>query len=284
MVWCRNGAARLPLPSSSQRSVRCASSWLGVKARRRAAASSMASGMPSSFRLIAATAARLSSVRAKSGSTARARSRKSSTASYRCSGSAPVAALGTTSGATGYSTSPWMRSGSRLVARIRTPGQVRSRVSAITAATSMTCSQLSSTNSTVRDLRYSTVAIVADCRDLPCRPSVAANSSGTSWGSVRPASATTCTLSNSRRSSVAIRSASRVLPIPPKPVSVTSRDSPISSRMRVRSDRRPTNVVTSSGRSVAASGNETASVIWSATSASADQHTTAARARILRGP
>ena len=85
----------------------------------RAAASSMASGSPSTRRDTSAASARSSASGSKPGRAARARSRKSSTAAERA---APVPSSANASGAMGTRASLATRSASRLVARIRTAG------------------------------------------------------------------------------------------------------------------------------------------------------------------
>ena len=79
-VRCRSGRSAVPVPSASSDLDSRSSSAPGSSSRVRAAASSMASGRPSRRRQIATTAAALPSVRAKPGRTARARSTNSATA------------------------------------------------------------------------------------------------------------------------------------------------------------------------------------------------------------
>lgn len=64
----------------------------------------------------------------------------------RLSAPANPSSAGTGMGGTGKVTSPLTPSTSRLVARIRNPGQARSRTPARTAHASRRCSQLSTTN------------------------------------------------------------------------------------------------------------------------------------------
>jgi hypothetical protein len=84
------------------------------------------------------------------GRTAAPRSHSSRTEAYAAADSAgpdeadePDGAGGKGRGATGHRDSPSMRSGSRLVATILSPGQAASSRPASAAAASMTCSQLS---------------------------------------------------------------------------------------------------------------------------------------------
>jgi hypothetical protein len=72
-VWCLGTVVRPPPVSSWNRSARRVATCSGAMVRSRAAASSMASGMPSSARQILATAAAFPSVTSKPGRTAPAR-------------------------------------------------------------------------------------------------------------------------------------------------------------------------------------------------------------------
>jgi hypothetical protein len=107
----------------------------------RAAASSMASGIPSSRAHSSATSARLA---AKSGATARALSRKSVTASESL---ASPGSSARESGRMGTARSPATASRSWLVASTVTPGQAASMRSVNAATMAARCSQLSSTSS-----------------------------------------------------------------------------------------------------------------------------------------
>ena len=111
-VCCRRTAVRAPPVSSMKWSRRPSRISVNVKARTRAAASSMASGMPSSRRQISATVAALSSVTPNSGRAKRARSANSSTASS-ASGS----------DGTRHVASPGTEIGSRLVTNSVSLGQ-----------------------------------------------------------------------------------------------------------------------------------------------------------------
>jgi hypothetical protein len=120
-----------------------------VSTRVRTAASSIASGSPSSRWHSSTTAAWLASVSSKPPEAAAARSANSVTVSlWRSRASGTVASAGgSSSGGTGTTCSPGADSGSRLVAIIRTPGAAR-RISVRTrAAAESRCSQLSTTSS-----------------------------------------------------------------------------------------------------------------------------------------
>ncbi|HXL96168.1 MAG TPA: hypothetical protein VN969_45235 [Streptosporangiaceae bacterium] len=144
-VWCLGSAVRLPPVSSRKRSSSRVATCSGSIVRIRAAASSMASGIPSSARQIRSAAGAVSVVRAKPGLTAQA----------LCS-SSDVAGL-SASGPTGASASPVMFSGSRLVARMRTWGHALRTFSARMAAAVIRCSQLSRTIS----VRFAVSALIS---------------------------------------------------------------------------------------------------------------------------
>jgi len=154
-VWCRGSAVRLPPVSTANLSSSRPVSWAGDMVRSRAAASSMASGIPSRARQMPATSAALAPVTAKPGRTARARS-----ASSRTEAAAMIAASspspesgGTGSGGTGHTVSPVIPSASRLAARTLIPWHPDSTASASPATASIRCSQLSSTSSPDRSRR-----------------------------------------------------------------------------------------------------------------------------------
>ena len=117
--------------------------------RTRAAASSIASGMPSSCSQIIATCAAFSLVTVKFGRARTARSMKSCTASKRASDSTVTtsSAFGDRSDGTRHVTSPGRLSGWRLVVSTCSGGQPRSRDSTSSADSSSRCSQLSMSTS-----------------------------------------------------------------------------------------------------------------------------------------
>jgi len=136
-VWCRGIATRLPPVSRPNRSSSRAATCSGAMVRRRAAASSMASGMPSSARQILATAAAFAAVISNPGTTARARWDNSRTEAELSALPIPLTAGsgGSVSGPTVHGASPVMLSGSRLVARMRICGQAaRIRSASVAAA------------------------------------------------------------------------------------------------------------------------------------------------------
>ena len=99
-------------------------SWCGARTRRAAAASSIASGMPSSRRQIVAARAAFVGVASISGRLTRARARNSSTAGFRVSTSGSVSSsAGTGRGSTQTTRSRGTPIAIRLVARIVRPGR-----------------------------------------------------------------------------------------------------------------------------------------------------------------
>ena len=167
---------------------------------------------------------------------------------------------GSDSGGTGNSCSPETRSGARLDTMTVSFGADRSRSETI-GAPATTCSKLSSTSSAVRSLRWSfTRSIGGRCG--ASSPMDAAMADGTRSGSVTDASGTNQVPSGYRSTqSPARASDSRVLPVPPGPVSVSSRVRS-SSATAPSTSARPTNVVSCGGRllgvrsSVLSAGNE----------------------------
>ena len=220
--WRAGTPRRSDARSRSPDPRRLSIAW-GVSARARAAASSIASGRPSRRAHSWATAAALAWVKANDAFAARARSTNKRTDSEREISSTVAVAWGTASRGTSRARSPATLSASRLVVRSRTPGQCRSRKSAAAAHASIRCSQLSST--TKRSLsRRASRSASAGGRPAPPMPSDVATSPRRSSGSVIGASSIQAAPSR-KRSAVArmTSAASRVFPLPPAPVSVTSR-------------------------------------------------------------
>ena len=201
----------------------------------------MARGSPSSCAHRAATGGRMSSVSSKEGTTSRARSANSRIAGLaRMSSSrapAPVWVSGTGSGPTGYSASPGTRSASRLVASTRSCRQEPSRAVSRSAHRSSTGSSRTPTAATTG-----------------YRMSDPGASGPRSTHHVRPRYVPRTRCANS--------SASRVLPTPAGPTSVTSRWRDSRGRRSASWTSRPTNA------SRPAAGNPTgaagAGVPWAA--------------------
>jgi hypothetical protein len=191
--------------------------------------------MPSSRVQIDRTAAALEASKVNSGRTAPARSTNSATASS------------TASGGTRHTVSPGTPKGSRLVVSTATSGQDRSSSATTSAAPSRTCSQLSRQSSARRSRSSVATERAAPTRGSTGTPSVAATSSATSSGPVTASSSTHQTPSG--HSAVAATcAASRVLPLPPGPASVTSRGPASNCRTWRTSVSRPTNPVSCTGR------------------------------------
>ena len=206
----------------------------------------MARGMPSSSRQIRAT----SPVTVKPGCTALARSANRRIAGA-VRGSPPGA--GRPSGDRGNSVSPAMARGSRLVARTVTPRAVARRCSVRRAASSMTCSQLSRTSSigwpvSMEPRRSRGSAGSRPAPNRPASPTVAPTAATTA-GTTRAGSATDP--SSTRRADSGHREATsmdrRVLPVPPNPVIVTSRDRRRAAVTPSSSASRPTKLVGRAG-------------------------------------
>jgi hypothetical protein len=201
---------------SSSRSANCT----GDKVRRRAAASSIPSGIPSTLRQILAMAGQSSEPGSKSGTAVVARSRKSNTESA----DSPPAPSGSGSDATRTIASPSMPRDSRDVATIRTSGAA-SRIRRIAAAAPLsTCSQLSTIKSMLRPARWrSTTSSIEACsvgrspNTLPMA-CMTREDSGTEASSTSHAPSGYFEMAR-RPASVA----NLVLPVPPVPVRTTRR-------------------------------------------------------------
>ena len=110
-------------------------------------------------------------------------------------------------------TSPGIRSGSRLVARIVSRGAARSNASVSAAVAARRCSQLSSTSSSSRAARKSITAAISSCAGSGLTSRAVAIASGTSRGSATAASSTSAAPDSYDGSTErASCSASRVLP------------------------------------------------------------------------
>ena len=166
MVRCRWGASRGPDSRSGSRRSSWASNADGWSSLIWAAASSIASGNPSSRAQIRTTSSRFSSVSAKSDRTATARATKRRTASESggsrrgewvgasgCRSLARDVGAGKESGGTGITRSPETCSGVRLVASTFRLGQAPRRLGMIAAAAA-TCSKLSSTSKALAPARW----------------------------------------------------------------------------------------------------------------------------------
>ena len=207
----------------------------------------MASGMPSSREHTSAIAAELPAVSANAGLAARARVTNRRPASDAATARTEPSS-GSSSGGTGKTNSPGTSRRSLLVVRMRTRRQCPASMTTTRAADSRTCSQLSSTISSSRPASARTTPAIGSVASCSGTPSASATDAGTSAGSVREASSTSRAPSSKLPpASVATRSASRVLPQPPGPVSVTTRPPRSRSRTAAISGPRPTSELTSAG-------------------------------------
>ena len=191
-VWWRGWAVRVPLVRSFKEPERRAEIWPTESTPVLAAASSMASGTPSSLRQMSATSRAFSGPIPNPGLRARARSAKSLAASEWASSSASLSrpSSGKESDGTRHTTSPPVRSASRLVARTRSPGHEESNPSARRAAASTTCSQLSRTSKSLFDRRWLASVSASGRPGCSRTPSAAAVAWGASSGSGSRASST----------------------------------------------------------------------------------------------
>ena len=230
-------------------SIRSAS-WVEESIRILAAASSMASGRPSSRWQMVSTAAAFSSVTRNDGRTSCARCSNSLTASELASADAVGAGppSGSDSGGTCQLSSPSTPRASRLVASTTRAGQAASRYSARLAAASARCSQLSSTTSTGWSATCLAIASTGSCPGVSGTPSWVATAWPTMAGSSIWASATQQAPAGKDASAVlAAASASRVFPVPPGPVRVISRLRRRACTMSSSSLSRPTSGVSRTG-------------------------------------
>ena len=227
--WCRCRRSR----RSSRR--RCSVPRLTTPTRL--AASSMASGSPSSVRTSRVTAAAVASSTTRSGEAARARSRKRATEGT--ARSTPSAA-GSSSGDSQKTCSAGRPSLSRLVASTRRPVPC-SDISLTRSETApTTCSQLSSTRvpSAVESRPRSAASGVP--------PGKTSTPSADAVTDRTPASVLTLARSTHHREGSwdVARLASAVLPTPPGPTRVTKRWSPSSVPRSARSTSRPCSAAT----------------------------------------
>ena len=250
-VCWRGSAVREPPVSRRKRSLRRPSICSGVRTRTRAAASSKASGMPSSRVQTDATAAALPALNRKVGRAAVARStnKRTESQSPKASGFWPPGG-GRPSGGRGRTDSPPMPRASRLVASTESLGHDFSSVSVSRATASIRCSQLSRISSSGWERRASKSAVrsrPASSRRLrtpaiSCSIRAGSDSSASSTSHVPPG--------YSSRASAASCKASRVLPVPPVPTSVTIRESASLACAAARSASRPIKEVRDAGRLV----------------------------------
>ena len=249
--WTQSGGTAVRDPPVRRRKLSSSSpaTRSGVKVRRRAAASSKASGTPSSLRQISAIAASWPSIR-KSGLAWRARSTSSSPASLALGSDV---SSGSVIDRSPSAASPGIPNSSRLVATTLVSGADVSISATVEAVASIRCSQLSTTSSTSLPDRCSIRAFRGSKSDCGMA-SASRNATSTPSGSETGPSGTSHVPSGYfGAASAAACSARRVFPTPPTPVIVTSLDDSRSSSTPETSVSRPTNDVSCTGRLLAAS-------------------------------
>ena len=254
-VRCRGSAVRLPPVSNRNRSSSRAAICATPIVRSRAAASSIASGSPSSRRHTSMTASTLDASTTKPGWTAAARSANRRTADIAIAVAASVPGFRAVQRAA-PARAPRRRC---RAAPGSSPGSCRLRaaqqqvVGQLGAAASTRCSQLSRTSSVDGPLRPSASRVRASrgvtgpvppeiVRSLIPRP--LATDCARSLGSSKGASVATWTPPGNRaarRSAVSL--ASRVLPAPPGPTRVTRRCSSSCFDRSLTASSRPTKLV-----------------------------------------
>ncbi len=189
IVCRRAGTSRGPPVKSSSRCSSPASSAVGGSIRLRAAASSMASGSPSSRWQICATAAASSSVSVKSSRAARARAtnRRTAGVSISTEREGSRARSGSASDGTTRLCSPLRCSTARLVVSIASCGQMASN-SVTSGAASSTCSKLSKISRerlSRRNARSPTVRGRSPVSRTPSAPAIVAPTRAGSWTGAR---------------------------------------------------------------------------------------------------
>ena len=264
IVRWRSGASRPDVTRRESTRSSFTSMADGVRTRMHAAASSIASGTPSSARQMPATSAAFSAVRSNLGSAACARSRNSRTAgaSAISANDTSRGSIGRASGSTSKTCSACTRSLARLVTMTVASGSAASS-DATSGAAPITCSKLSTTRRSLRPLRASASRSRVGTPMSSCTPSSRATAGSTPPGSRTCSRATNVTRSNRSRASRAASIARRVFPIPPGPTRVTSRwgSSPPSHSSSVpRSVSRPSTSSGGDGRWSAASSARASAV------------------------
>ncbi len=221
-VRCLGGRSAWPPARTSSGRSSLARISSALSSLTRAAASSSASGIPSSALQIPTRACAFAPESANCGSTARARAVNTAIESFRASSARSSVGSGTGSGGTGYSCSPEIRRGTRLVTRSRSRGAAcRSRSRTGAALTRRSKLSRTTSASRVRSSRASVSSVSSPgCSPISRAEAIAEPS--------RPGSTVVCRSTKNAPSasswpnSAAAAMATRVLPTPPGPVSVSS--------------------------------------------------------------
>ena len=260
-VRCRGSASRGPVSRSSREPIR-SSSCAGEKTRSRAAASSSASGNRSSRAHSLSTTGDGST----STSAAAARSRSNATAS-------PA-----DSGGTANTRSADSCNRSRLVASTTSSSHAASSLATTSARSGSRCSALSSRTSIRRPWSRASSVRSRPAPSSSRTPSASASAPRTCSPRLTGASpAHHSPPGNTSGNPAAAASASRVLPIPPAPVSVTRRAAARTSRTAATSSWRPTN-------GVSCTGNLFATMVSEPCAASTPRRGAPARRRLEQRP
>ncbi len=210
--------------------MRSGGSW-----RQRAAASSIASGIPSSCWQMSTTACICTALKRMSGRARRARSRNSGSRRTRRAHRHRRRRRAPAPPATARATSPRRTArAARGSSPARRGSDTTARSDSIAAAASATrCSQLSNTTSAGAPASRSLATSMAGRAPSSFAPIAASSVDPIARGSRNGARSTHHTPPGNRSSrSAPTRAASLVLPTPPEPVSVTSRSRPSSSAER----------------------------------------------------
>ncbi len=227
IVRCRSGRSRTAAVSSGRLCSRRCAMPRGLSSRTFAAASSMASGRPSSRRQMSMMSAAFSSVMAKPGLTAAARSTKSMQAEERSARSRLGDAVGIRRRAAPRRRTPARRgSAARCGSSPGTsPAAPPPTGARCTGAASTICSKLSSTTSTRRPASACAMRSSSAASPLSRMPRAYAIAGTSSPGSRTPSSSTKYVPSGKRSSprGARSRSASRLLPMPPGPIRLRTR-------------------------------------------------------------
>ena len=199
--------------------------WLMVRVPTQPAASSMASGKPSSRRHTSATGGASSAVISKPGRRSAARAANSRTASLPAIACTAAPGGGQASRGTGQTCSPDTPSTHRLVMTILASGTSARILLARSATPARTCSAPSSTSRVGRPVSVPVIEAPAGAPGRSRTPSAAATLVSTSAASVIRSMATnvtwTCSASAGKRRMTS--RASRVFPDPPGPTRDSSR-------------------------------------------------------------
>jgi len=248
-VWWRVVAVRLPRVRSRKRRSRWVMISPGVIPLARAAASSIANGIPSRRSQRRAMVWGSPGATVKAESTSAALSMNSRTAGVSSASSAVAPVPGRPRDGTVTVLSPGTARPSRLVASTLIPGAAATTLSTNAATGPSRCSQLSRTSSSLRSRKKSRRARCAAVPGRCWRPSADMIASSIASGDATGASSTSHAPSGKvGTTSAANCTAIRVFPTPPTPDSVRTRVSSNALAYSTSSRSRPTKLVACTGR------------------------------------